>query len=1538
MKQLRKVFISLMAVLLVTSNLQFAVGGANAEGTSDLGIKTDLTTADSDKGVNVSDEELLNSFYNENDQVRVLVEMEEKPGVFHAMQAGVKYDELPSSEQQSLHEEAVQVQSAVQSNIKSQGVSIDVIHNFTAVTNGFSAEITFGDIETIENTAGVKMVHVVNEYERPEAELDMSYSKGMINAQKTWDNYDYTGEGLVIGIIDTGIDPWHRDMEVTEGTELKIDKELVESLDVPGKWFTDKVPYGYNYMDRNNEILDPFSHHGMHVGGTAAANGDEGDGGIKGVAPDAQLLALKVFGNDPTFGSTYGDVYVKAMDDALKLGVDVLNLSLGSVAGFVSPHDPEQQAVKRAQESGVVVSISAGNSAHFANGFAKAPYASNPDIGVTGSPSVSYESIGVASSENDYMAMDALVANSSSYPEELLPFLVSGTTDPITLDGELEVVYAGLGYEEEYEGLDVEGKVALVQRGEFAFVDKGLNAQANGAAAVIIFNNVSGYVNMQDDPAIEIPYLFMDKSSGEFLRDLSENEEENLTISFNGDETIALNPEAGAMSDFTSWGLAPNLDFKPEITAPGGNILSTLQDNKYGLMSGTSMAAPHVAGGAALILERVDEEFGLEGADRSLLAKKLLMNTAKPKQDIGFANAALGWENSFSPRRQGAGEMDLHAASSTPAYAVNPVDGEAKVALREISDEVSFELEVTNFSDDEVTYDIETQLLTDFVDPFFEGEYYLGFNVHELEAVEILNAPFTASVDGAEVGSITIPEGTSVTVEFDIDLSEGIVAYGGESLEVLFENGYFAEGFVSFVDPQDTHPTLSVPFVGFNGDWGEVPILDEPLYEEGSFYEVANLLYSEDGGYYHLGFKPGPGLEGAGERHAFSPELTSITPYLSFLRNASEVQYSILDADENHLRTIYTQSNVRKNFFDRGLGVAAQIIGSAAWDGTVRNNVVEDGLYYYEVKAVADFEGAEWQSFKFPVLVDTVAPEVTSEFDEETNTLSWSATDDHSGLRHFEVLLDGGNIFGEGQVIPVNDQNEYAIEFTALPEVATFTVKAYDNAQNAGEAVQVIGDTENPLMFIDEPSHRGIYDSLEVPLSGYVENATEIAEFTVNGQDVELEHSEVANRYYFDTTFTVESDGVYDIPFNIKDVAGNDTSLSRSVIVDTTPAEVSVVESPEETFDPQATFTFDVKDNFDRIRVLVDGDEFYHQPFGGAFEQREFEKEFEVTVDLDYGINEFDIEVHDIAGNVTEETVTIERPAVDRIAGHTRFDTAVEVSQEGWDSADKVILTRADDFTDALSGAPLAQKYDAPILLTQTDSLPQATIDEIDRLGATEVVILGGHLAVDDSVEEELETLVPTVNRIAGQTRWETSAMIAEMVAPDGTDEAVVVYGHDFPDALAIAPYAAAQGMPILLTDNETLPSETADVLESLNVETTYALGGHLVMSEEVFEALPGGERIGGQTRLDTAMMVVEQFDPGADHFYVATVEDHNDALAGAALAGKQDTGILLVGDSVHDELETYVTENGITTLTVLGGELAVSADLYEELRNLFAQ
>src|SRR5699024_2452532 len=480
----KRISIFLLALLLIVGNFTYV--SANTGPTVKTLPETLEKKGETDK---------LKQTEDPDKEVRVVVELSDLSPIEKATKKGVTFNSLKETEKQQLEKQAKAKQKTVKSKIKSSNVKMNYLQEFTTVVNGFSAEMKQGDLELVKKLPGVRSVHIVNEYKQPEVQPELKYSKELVEAQKTWRDYGYKGEGLTVGVIDTGIDPDHQDMVLSEDIEAAHSadsvNQTIDEHDLPGKFYTDKVRYGFNYMDENDEIRDiakGASMHGMHVAGTVGANGDEDNGGIMGIAPEAQLFALKVFGNDPEMPSTYGDIYIKAIDDSIKLGVDALNMSLGSPAGCVSEESPEQQAVSRAVDNGILMSISGGNSALFADGFYY-PLTSNPDYGVSGSPGVSYESLQVASFENSNMEVEAL---DYSIDDEsgMAPFLSAGNNDPSDFNQtEFEVVEAGLGAPEDFEGKDVDGKYALVQRGELEFGQKALNAQAAGALGVIIYNN-----------------------------------------------------------------------------------------------------------------------------------------------------------------------------------------------------------------------------------------------------------------------------------------------------------------------------------------------------------------------------------------------------------------------------------------------------------------------------------------------------------------------------------------------------------------------------------------------------------------------------------------------------------------------------------------------------------------------------------------------------------------------------------------------------------------------------------------------------------------------------------------------------------------------------------------------------------------------------------------------------------------------------------------------------------------------------------------
>ncbi|WP_102264413.1 bifunctional 2',3'-cyclic-nucleotide 2'-phosphodiesterase/3'-nucleotidase [Mesobacillus jeotgali] len=278
---------------------------------------------------------------------------------------------------------------------------------------------------------------------------------------------------------------------------------------------------------------------------------------------------------------------------------------------------------------------------------------------------------------------------------------------------------------------------------------------------------------------------------------------------------------------------------------------------------------------------------------------------------------------------------------------------------------------------------------------------------------------------------------------------------------------------------------------------------------------------------------------------------------------------------------------------------------------------------------------------------------------------------------------------------------------------------------------------------------------------------------------------------------------------------------------------------------------------------------------------------------------------------------------VDRLAGFGRFETAIDISKEGWDSAETVVLVRADEFADALAAAPLAYKYNAPILLTQSDKLNADTKAEIKRLGAKRVVIVGGTGAVSADIQSTLSHKMKLwVKRLGGENRFDTAALVAEELG--NSKKAILVNGHNYPDAISVAPYAAKNGLPILLTDAAALPVETKAALNG--VTETILVGGTSVISDKVEESVKGASRFGGNSRFDTSYKVATELDSVKTRVFVATGRGFADALAGSVLAAKEDAPVVLVDkDSMLKKVAELVDGKSVT---ILGGDAVVSSSL----------
>lgn len=1363
MKNLKKVLSLILVLTLILPNMVFADGLNNESNLKSLEDKIRFIQ-ETVRGEKVL-EDLVPDF-NDDDIVRIIVELEEKPVIVYANASGQKYEEMSYSQRSAIESELYAAQDAVKNSISARNIDMIFGKSYTSVFNGFSGEVKFEDIQLIETIKGVKKVYISNEYERPVIEPNMSSSHDMIGSKDVWaEGIGYKGEGMVVAIIDTGIDPAHKDFVLSEGTIPSLTEALVNQkiteVSLQGKYFTEKVPYGYNYYDLNQEILDlgpDASEHGMHVAGTVTANGD-----IKGIAPESQVLAMKVFSNDPIYSTTFDDIYLAAIEDAIKLEADVLNMSLGASASFYVADSAVDTAITNATNNGIVCSISAGNSGYAQYGWKDTNYGyplkEDPDYGVVGSPSLSKDSISVASIENINMVvenyleyiipgvaevlpsgsiiiedkayelsklstdieakkhllkaykldpkpiyikysattirnLDKKAMTSEELPEtveyiytdengirqsRIYAVLPGGTTGdgeivqaPMTLAGpyvlpevfkeEVEFVDCGNGAPEVFTDKDMNGKIALIIRGGISFVEKIENAQNAGAAGVIVYNHADGgdeLINMMYPDNGTIPAGFIGYSYGSKLVELK-----NKSIKFKSGALSIPNTKGGQMSDFSSWGTTPTLELKPEITAPGGMIYSTLQNNRYGTMSGTSMAAPHLSGGAALVMQYIKDKNLATGLDaETKLAKVLLMNTA----GIVMEDLGKGEFTPYSPRKQGAGLMNLKAAVTTPVRVVNANNGEAKVELKDFqSKSFTMELVAINHTAEDVMYNISTDVLTDFV--------YPGLGINLLSSINV-NANVTVTDDG----KITVPANGEKAFTVTVDISEDTEIY----------RNMFVEGYVKLTEATDTHPELSVPFVGFYGDWDEPRILDAMLHEteDKSYYERSQMLKLDGDKLYFFG-----------DKIAFSPvdsdESFNVLPLLSFMRNAEEIQYNILNEEGIKIRTILQESFVRKTIIDGGRYNPYSYVPARAWDGKAKGKIVEDGLYKYQIRAKV--QNGEWQEKVVPVYVDTKAPVVSNlKYDKETGKLTWTATDEGTGIETFLIFV---NYDFKNPIVPepievTGNNYEYNMkdvmdEILKVEGDNKIDVFAVDYAWNEGyDEINVSNDVNIPYIYLLQPDLLEIYTENDIEVQGYVLKNNEITSVKVDGNeaevvfDEEIKHLEgtpdevIVPGYRFSYTLTDLADGLHTIKVEAESLSGTKADIARRFYVDTTKPEFGQINIlPREEYEKEVELEILMSDNMQAFTLYVyDSVEF---DYDGAETSGTYanpsQQTATVTVDLDLGINVIPLKLVDAAGNETTTTVDVTRIEITDEQSVMEDTTSLDIKYATGDSSTSV--------------------------------------------------------------------------------------------------------------------------------------------------------------------------------------------------------------------------------------------------------------------------
>ena len=847
---------------------------------------------------------------------------------------------------------------------------------------------------------------ITNQEEAKPQNID---SNTIITVPKVWYS-GYKGEGTVVAIIDSGLDVDHDVLHISDlsTAKYKSEKEIEAAKEVAGisygEWFNDKVVFGYNYVDVNTVLKEEDKRsHGMHVTSIATGNPTQPVAGqlMYGVAPEAQVMFMRVFSD--LKATTGAALYVKAIEDAVKLGADSINLSLGGANGsVVNMNENVTAAIEAARRAGVSVVIAAGNDGTFGSGHSN-PSADYPDYGLVGAPSTARDAISVASYNNTTVGSkviniiglennaDLNYGKSSFDNPEKSPV-------PFEIGKEYEYVYAGIGQASDFDGLDLTGKLALIKRGTISFSEKIANATAAGAVGVVIFNSRPDEANVSmqlDDTAIAIPSVFIPLEFGEALAANS------YKIAFNNETDIRPNPEAGLLSDFSSWGLSADGELKPDLAAPGGAIYAAINDNDYANMQGTSMASPHVAGAAVLVKQYLQATYPTKSPQEiEALVKHLLMSTAKAhvnKETTAYT----------SPRQQGAGIIDTAAAISTGLYLTGE-DGYGSITLGNVEDTFSFTVTLHNITNEDKTLNYSTQLTTDTVQ----------------NGLITLAPRLLAEIPG---GKVTVQANSSTTVTINVDASSF-----AEELTGLMKNGYYLEGFVRFTDVADGGDIVSIPYIGFRGEFQNLAVLEEPIYNliadgKGGFYfepvtaqpdsvDISHhytglvtgsteLIYStdkrSDSAIKTLGtFKNKAGyfvleLDESGKPHlAISPNGDDNQDSLAFkgvfLRNYTDLVASVYAADDTERTNPLWESQPQsgdKNFYSGNpKNPKSSIIYPTEWNGTdSEGNALADGKYQYVLTYSSEVPGAAVQTMIFDVIIDRESPVITTATYDETN-------------------------------------------------------------------------------------------------------------------------------------------------------------------------------------------------------------------------------------------------------------------------------------------------------------------------------------------------------------------------------------------------------------------------------------------------------------------------------------------------------------------------------------------------------------------------
>ncbi len=882
------------------------------------------------------------------------------------------------------------------------GARVQVQREYDNALVGFALRAPAGSLDAIRASSGVRAAFLEREgHVSDVAAMDAeggtraSQAEGQdpanLSAQLMMrtDQVTQKGEGKVIAVIDTGVDMTHPAFTGAMPDNVALSEDQVQAL-VPhlgagksGQYMSEKFPFAYDYADDDVDAAPReggSGFHGTHVAGIAAGNADK----IVGTAPDAQIIVGKVTRTEDD--ALLDSALLAALDDMVVLRPDVINLSLGWTAGMDNEADSVYDTVyKKLQEEGITVNAAAGNafSTGYGNNSGKGlPYASDPDTSVMDEPATYPSVVAVGSVENALIrnaftaaGMDIGYQRSRGMNGEKVAYfsdLPAGT---------YEYVDAGFASEEDVAALKekfpngLSGKIALVSRGKMTYQKKVENLYDLHPAGVLVYNNVSvGSLIIMNLTTQDVPAAFISQADGQAMLAAADH---HLTIA---EGQVLPQSTTYEASEFSSWGVSPDLRLKPEIAAPGGNVFSAIPNGAYEQTSGTSMATPQMAGISAIVLQRVQSDpmfASMSARQKADVVQNLIMGTARPLTDAAQTSGAL-----YSPRKQGAGLVDALAATTSSVYPTVVGAAEPSRPKADLGDGTTgwhFDVTLHNLGATPATYELSSQALSEIVDGGFFTEHSSDWRGRGVEVT--YSGAASASAEGA---TVTVPALGEATVGVDIVPGSEFASYVADNTP----NGTFLDGFVRFASKTASQPDLAVPYLGFYGDWGKAPIFDALASTGGAHTRASEIVNGTTGD--SLGYnplikvadrtgKPNP-QRYVISRSAASGAPTVLEPRTGTLRSvhtltstytneAGETVFSV--TNHRNWKSIYLTSTEENTWVEA-------YHDSTAFDANAEKFArMPDGAYTLRIAAANDGPSRAEQSISYDFRLDTKAPVIS---------------------------------------------------------------------------------------------------------------------------------------------------------------------------------------------------------------------------------------------------------------------------------------------------------------------------------------------------------------------------------------------------------------------------------------------------------------------------------------------------------------------------------------------------------------------------------